>query len=93
VSSTPQQPAGPDRPDAVLDTLGLYCPVPIIRTAERVRRLPGGSVLEVISDDRVILVDMPAWCRSTGHEFLGSRQEGERYHLYLRTRVQEGKRR
>jgi TusA-related sulfurtransferase len=76
----------------VLDTLGLYCPVPIIRTAERVRRLPAGSVLEVISDDRVILVDMPAWCRSTGHEYLGSRQEGDRYHLFLRTRDPEGKR-
>jgi TusA-related sulfurtransferase len=92
VSRTPQQPAGPAPPDDVLDTVGLYCPVPIIRTAERVRRLPAGVVLEVISDDRVILIDLPAWCRSTGHLFLGSRQEGDRYHLLIRTRATEGRR-
>jgi len=70
--------------DEILDTVGLYCPIPIIRTAERLKRLDGGAVLEVISDDRVILIDMPAWCRSTGHSFLGSRQEGQEYRLLVR---------
>lgn len=69
---------------AVIDTVGLYCPVPIIRTAERVRSLPPGAILEVLSDDRVILVDLPAWCRSTRNEYLGSRQEGSEYHLFVR---------
>jgi len=70
--------------DEILDTVGLYCPIPIIRTAERMKRLAGGAVLEVISDDRVILIDMPAWCRSTGNAFLGSRQEGEEFRLLVR---------
>lgn len=72
------------RPDAVLDTVGLYCPVPIIKTAEAVRRMAAGEVLEVLSDDRVILVDMPAWCRSTGNEYLGSREGAGEYRLYVR---------
>ncbi len=70
--------------DEVLDTVGLYCPIPIIRTAERIKRLDGGAVLEVISDDRVILIDMPAWCRSTGNSFLGSRQDGDEFRLLVR---------
>lgn len=70
--------------DEILDTVGLYCPIPIIRTAERMKRLAGGAVLEVISDDRVILIDMPAWCRSTGNAFLGSRQEGDEFRLLVR---------
>ena len=70
--------------DAVLDTVGLYCPIPIIRTAERIKRLAPGSVLEVLSDDRVILVDMPSWCRAMRHEYLGSRQAGTEYHLFVR---------
>jgi tRNA 2-thiouridine synthesizing protein A len=70
--------------DSVLDTVGLYCPVPIIRTAERVKRMEPGQVLEVLSDDRVILIDMPSWCRSHGHDYLGWRQQGEIYHLYLK---------
>ena len=70
--------------DAVLDTVGLYCPVPIIRTAEAMKAMRRDGILEILSDDRVILIDMPAWCRSTGNVYLGSRQEGFEYHLYVR---------
>jgi TusA-related sulfurtransferase len=72
------------RADRRLDTVGLFCPVPIIRTSETVSRMRPGEVLEVLSDDRVILIDMPAWCRSMGHGFLGARQEGEELHLFVR---------
>lgn len=79
-----QEFAGPARPDAVLDTVGLYCPLPIIKTAEKMKVLQPGAVLEVLSDDRVILIDMPAWCRSTRNEYLGSRRSGAEYHLFVR---------
>lgn len=85
----PSQDRGPDpvpdvSPDAVIDTVGLFCPVPIIRTSERIRRMQAGQVLEVLSDDRVILIDLPAWCRSRGHAYLGSRRQGSEYHLFVR---------
>lgn len=70
--------------DLVLDTVGLYCPVPIIKTSERVRQMAPGQVIEVLSDDRVILADMPAWCLSTGHEYLGYRQAQEGWQLFVR---------
>jgi TusA-related sulfurtransferase len=73
-------------PDETLDTVGLYCPLPIIKTAERMKRMTEGATLKVLSDDRVILVDMPAWCRSTGHEYLGWFQDGLEFHLYVRKR-------
>jgi len=60
-----------------IDTRGLYCPVPILRTRDRLRSLEPGAVLEVWADDPAILVDMPAFCRSHGHEYLGHEtQEG-----------------
>ena len=71
-------------PDVVLDAVGLYCPVPIIRTAEAIGRMRPGEVLKVLSDDRVILIDMPAWCRSTGQTYLGACQEGSEHHLFVR---------
>jgi TusA-related sulfurtransferase len=74
----------PVQGDDVLDTVGLYCPVPIIRTAERIKQMEAGRVLTVVSDDRVILIDMPAWCRSTGHEYLGHTQQGTEYRLFVR---------
>ena len=76
--------------DEVLDTVGLYCPLPIIKTAERIRRMESGRVLEVVSDDRVILIDMPAWCRSTGHEYLGHAQQGTEYRLFVRKSAGRG---
>lgn len=80
------------RPDDTLDTVGLYCPLPIIKTAERMKRLAEGATLEILSDDRVILVDMPAWCRSTGNEYLGSEQDGAELRLYVRKRsAREGR--
>ncbi len=72
--------------DEVLDTVGLYCPVPIIRTAERIGKMSTGRTLEILSDDRVILIDMPAWCRSTGHEYLGHREADGEYRLFVRKR-------
>ncbi len=70
----------------LLDTRGLYCPVPILRTRDRLKRLPRGAVLEVLSDDPVILEDMPAFCRSHGHEYLGAVEEvpGRVWRLRLR---------
>lgn len=70
--------------DIVLDTIGLYCPIPIIRTAEKIKSLSTGQVLEVLSDDRVILIDMPAWCLSTGHRYLGFAQQETVWRLYVR---------
>jgi TusA-related sulfurtransferase len=67
-----------------LDTVGLYCPVPIMKTAEAIRRMQIGEVLHVVSDDRIILIDMPAWCRSNGHDLVHTEPMGRQYHLFVR---------
>lgn len=72
--------------DVSLDTVGLYCPVPIIRTAEAMAAMTSGQVIEVVSDDRVILIDMPAWCLSTRNEYLGFREEADEWRLFVRKR-------
>ena len=59
-----------------IDARGLYCPVPILRTRDRLKVLAPGEVLEVLADDPAILEDMPAYCRSHGHEYLGHTDEG-----------------
>lgn len=64
-------------PDALLDTVGLLCPLPIVETQKLVRRLAPGALVEVVSDDVGILEDMPAWCKGSGHELLEVREDGE----------------
>lgn len=70
--------------DRSLDCLGLYCPIPIVKTAEIFKQLKQGEVLEVVSDDKGIKLDMPAWCEATGHEFLGVEEEGGEIRVYVK---------
>jgi len=70
--------------DQSLDCIGLYCPMPIVKTAEKIKELKQGEVLEVVSDDIGIKEDMPAWCRATGNEFLGIEEEAGGYKVYIK---------
>lgn len=80
------------RADRVLDVVGLYCPLPVIRTAALVRRLSPGSILEVQSDDPVALEDLPRWCATSGHGLLGwVADDGPGAALRFFVRVQEGR--
>ena len=70
--------------DQTLDCVGLYCPMPIVKTAEKIKQLKPGEILEVVADDKGIKRDMPAWCESTGHEFLGIEEDGSEIKVYVR---------
>ena len=70
--------------DQSLDCIGLYCPMPIVKTAEIFKQLKQGEVLEVLSDDIGIKLDMPAWCKSTGHEFLGVEENDGEIRVYVK---------
>ena len=58
--------------------------MPIIRTAQKMKRMEIGEVLEVLSTDKGILEDMPAWCRQTGQEFLGIEEEDDIFKAYVK---------
>lgn len=70
--------------DATLDCIGLYCPMPIAHTANRLKGMEKGQVLEILADDEGIKEDMPAWCKTTGNELLGIEEDGRQYRLYVR---------
>ena len=56
----------------MLDALGRPCPVPVLELARALLGLPGGTVVEVVSDDPAARVDVPAFCRMRGHSYLGA---------------------
>ncbi|TAK07674.1 MAG: sulfurtransferase TusA family protein [Candidatus Manganitrophaceae bacterium] len=70
--------------DQTLDTLGLFCPIPVILTSKKIKQMEIDQVLEVLSDDEGIKKDMPAWCKTTGNEFLELVQEGKVLKVYVR---------
>jgi tRNA 2-thiouridine synthesizing protein A len=70
--------------DETLDCAGTFCPIPIARTAQAIKRLEIGQVLEVVATDEGIKADMPAWCRATGNEFLGLEEVNGEYRAFVR---------
>ena len=55
-----------------VDSRGRRCPLPIIDLARRMPSVPVGAVVRVLADDPAAANDIPAWCRMTGQEYLGS---------------------
>lgn len=51
-----------------LDAKRLLCPMPVIRTQDKIKTLNAGDVLEVVCTDPGALQDVPAWCRINGHK-------------------------
>jgi len=70
--------------EKTLDCYGLLCPMPIIQTAKKIKEMELGQILEVISTDAGIKEDMPAWCRQTGQEYLGLKEDGDIYKVYIK---------
>ena len=74
-----------------LDTIGLYCPMPIILTSQRLKEMKSGDILEVISDDEGIRKDMPVWCKSTGNQFIELLEDSGIFKVYIRKGSVESK--
>lgn len=56
--------------EMMLDARRMLCPMPVIKTQDKVKELNPGDQLTVICTDPGALNDIPAWCRIHGHEVL-----------------------
>ena len=56
----------------VLDCRDMLCPMPVIELARHHTDVEVGQVLAVLATDVAARVDVPAWCRMKGHEYLGA---------------------
>jgi len=58
-------------PVATIDALGRRCPIPVIELAKHITDVAVGDALALVADDEGARIDIPAWCRLKGHEYLG----------------------
>ena len=58
-----------------LDVRRLLCPMPVIKTQDRVKLLTVGDQLTIRCTDPGVLYDIPSWCRINGHKVI-SCEEG-----------------
>lgn len=63
-------------PAETLDTLGLLCPLPVLKARKRLLAMPDGALLSVLADDPASAVDLPHFCAEAGHALLEQSQDG-----------------
>ncbi|NNN16478.1 MAG: sulfurtransferase TusA family protein [Acidimicrobiaceae bacterium] len=70
--------------DRVLDCQGLACPLPVVKTAQEMKKLSVGDVLELLATDPGVEPDMRAWSSRTGNELIKIERDGQVFHVFLR---------
>jgi tRNA 2-thiouridine synthesizing protein A len=67
-----------------LDLKGLSCPMPIVKTAQAMKLLATGQVVEILATDAGSVSDFAAWCRTTGNELIEQTEEAGVYRFIVR---------
>jgi tRNA 2-thiouridine synthesizing protein A len=67
-----------------LDLKGLSCPLPVVKTAQAIRDLGPGELLEAFATDPGSVPDFNAWTKATGNELLEQTQDGEVFRFLIR---------
>lgn len=67
----------------LLDARGLLCPLPVIRTQDRLGKLAAGEKLKVLCTDPGTLQDIPSWCRVHGHRLLSTNEAQREIELVI----------
>jgi tRNA 2-thiouridine synthesizing protein A len=69
--------------DQLVDARGLACPMPIVKTAQAIKTMASGRVLEVLATDPGAVKDFAAWSRSTGNQILESSEDAGTYRFLI----------
>lgn len=54
----------------ILDAQGLPCPLPLLRTKQRLKQMAVGQHLKVLATDEGAWRDIPVFCELAGHRVL-----------------------
>lgn len=86
--NVPRPTAGSSLNHYTLDARHLICPLPVIRTQDRVAQLKHNDVLEVQCTDPGALSDIPAWCRINGHELISAQERDDQVLVVLKVKTE-----
>ena len=67
-----------------LDARGLSCPMPIVKTAQAIKTMAPGALIEVLATDPGSVKDFAAWSRTTGNELVEQTTDGGVFRFVLR---------
>ena len=65
--------------DKFLDTSGLVCPLPILKTKVFLKQIGCGETLEIVSTDKAIIEDMQILSKQAKFEILSYKKNAAKY--------------
>jgi len=70
--------------DKELDTRGLNCPLPILRTKKALGSIQSGQVLKIVATDPGSVKDFETFARQTGHALLSHAEADGEFTFIMR---------
>lgn len=67
-----------------IDTCGMHCPMPLLKTKLQLNSMVSGDHLEVVSDDPGSARDIPAYLKLTAHELEQTEESGGLFRFLIR---------
>ncbi|MGV6815945.1 MAG: sulfurtransferase TusA family protein [Thiotrichales bacterium] len=67
-----------------LDTRGMNCPLPILKTKKALNTMLSGDTLEIQATDPGSVKDIRSFCEQTGNELMSSNDEGGVFSFLIR---------
>lgn len=65
-----------------LDTLGLLCPLPVLKARKTLKKMSKGDILALLADDPAAQIDVPHFCHESDYLFLGQ-EAGDSGQIYF----------
>ena len=73
--------------DLELDCRDQRCPMPVIELGRRIADVEVGGTVGVVTGDVAARVDVPAWCRMRGQEYVGEDEASDGMPRFVVRRV------
>jgi tRNA 2-thiouridine synthesizing protein A len=67
-----------------VDARGLSCPMPIVKTAQAIKTVASGALIEVLATDAGSVKDFAAWANKTGNALVEQSVDGGVYRFVIR---------
>ena len=66
-----------DTVNKVLDLKGLLCPIPVVKISNAIKEIEVGEVITATATDPGVMMDIPAWCSTTGNELVSMDEDND----------------
>jgi tRNA 2-thiouridine synthesizing protein A len=70
--------------DKEIDTRGLNCPLPILRTKKALSDMQSGQVIKVVSTDPGSVKDFQTFSKQTGNELLSHAEDKREFTFFMK---------